>query len=494
MQIKQFVVLLMALLMLGKNAVCQQTFDSATKIWQEQSCIFPDKSAYINTSNIVPKLEQCRLLDNKNISADSDGVSKNLCQLFYSVTFNICQNKNKTWQDFTQRCLKPDLLLQRKPFAEKEICIYAFETKIYAKFFSFLQTSDQCQLICGVNSIMRDVCELYAFIFYQLEHCSEIEQRGTEKPNSVATSNHGENELTSVTQKSPTAPSTSNQTESTSTAQLTGLVSENKTTQGLKGFDNVSTNKALNTAGNNTTSTSIDNETQRSEYTSATKEPPKPADSLKTPAPIGDQPLLLPDVFNQGSKSSDSSKEILKSSASVLISTITSAITKQIETTEMTPTQEEEESTAIDNQSTSQEKVDDGGDDLNSDDQDESPPEENILDTDEPHTVEGDKSKSKTQGANQAVNPLKDYDDDTESSPGSGHFLAYFLTAVVICISGYIIYHNKQKILAFIIEGRNSGRGKRQRSKDVKYTQLKSSVEEVMPSLEQTATGKNFVY
>uniref|UniRef100_A0A0B7AQQ0 MANSC domain-containing protein n=1 Tax=Arion vulgaris TaxID=1028688 RepID=A0A0B7AQQ0_9EUPU len=114
-------------------------------------------------------------------------------------------------------------------------------------------------------------------------------------------------------------------------------------------------------------------------------------------------------------------------------------------------------------------------------------------DIDEP--LENEKDGEQLQGAAKEKGrgePHSFIENDEE--PSSGHFLAYFLTAVVICISGYIIYHNKQKILAFVIEGRNNGRGGRQRSKEVKYTQLKSNVEEVLPSLEQGATSKNFVY
>lgn len=32
-----------------------------------------------------------------------------------------------------------------------------------------------------------------------------------------------------------------------------------------------------------------------------------------------------------------------------------------------------------------------------------------------------------------------------ESEP-EGHFMAYFLTAVVLCVAGYVIFHNKQKV------------------------------------------------
>ena len=27
-----------------------------------------------------------------------------------------------------------------------------------------------------------------------------------------------------------------------------------------------------------------------------------------------------------------------------------------------------------------------------------------------------------------------------------GHFMAYFITFTIVCIAGYIIYHNKQKV------------------------------------------------
>ncbi|XP_067145518.1 trans-Golgi network integral membrane protein 2-like isoform X2 [Centruroides vittatus] len=38
------------------------------------------------------------------------------------------------------------------------------------------------------------------------------------------------------------------------------------------------------------------------------------------------------------------------------------------------------------------------------------------------------------------------------------HFFAYFLTIIVLCIAGYLVFHNKQKIIALIIEGRHERR------------------------------------
>lgn len=58
---------------------------------------------------------------------------------------------------------------------------------------------------------------------------------------------------------------------------------------------------------------------------------------------------------------------------------------------------------------------------------------------DEEDTDKGDAKDMTVKNSNAA-------DSDADESPGSGHFLAYFLTAVVICITGYVVYHNKQKV------------------------------------------------
>ena len=33
-----------------------------------------------------------------------------------------------------------------------------------------------------------------------------------------------------------------------------------------------------------------------------------------------------------------------------------------------------------------------------------------------------------------------------EDEPGSGHFMGYFLTMIVLVVAGYLLYHNKQKV------------------------------------------------
>ncbi|XP_071506256.1 uncharacterized protein [Diadema antillarum] len=70
------------------------------------------------------------------------------------------------------------------------------------------------------------------------------------------------------------------------------------------------------------------------------------------------------------------------------------------------------------------------------------------------------------------------YEEDEESS----HFLAYSLTAIILILATYIMYHNKQKIIAVVVEGRN-GKGRRRRQG---YQKLDQNISEAMPSL-QTA-------
>lgn len=40
--------------------------------------------------------------------------------------------------------------------------------------------------------------------------------------------------------------------------------------------------------------------------------------------------------------------------------------------------------------------------------------------------------------------------EDLEEQDSGGHFMAYFITFVVVCVAGYIIYHNKQKVNIFL--------------------------------------------
>ncbi|KAF4526445.1 hypothetical protein B566_EDAN014057 [Ephemera danica] len=64
------------------------------------------------------------------------------------------------------------------------------------------------------------------------------------------------------------------------------------------------------------------------------------------------------------------------------------------------------------------------------------------------------------------------------------HFFAYFLTLSVICIIGYLVFHNKNKILALVLEGRKGPRGGRssRRPSTSSYRKLDSTLEEAISS------------
>lgn len=63
------------------------------------------------------------------------------------------------------------------------------------------------------------------------------------------------------------------------------------------------------------------------------------------------------------------------------------------------------------------------------------------------------------------------------------HFFTYFTVITVACIAGYIGYHNKQKILAIVLEGRRSrnNRGRR-RPSTANYRKLDCTLEEAVTS------------
>jgi len=67
-------------------------------------------------------------------------------------------------------------------------------------------------------------------------------------------------------------------------------------------------------------------------------------------------------------------------------------------------------------------------------------------------------------------------DDIQVISPGfpeqeDSHFFFYFLSIVLILMAGYLVFHNKQKIIALIVEGRHE---RRRRSHGVGYKKLET--------------------
>jgi Keratinocyte-associated gene product len=64
------------------------------------------------------------------------------------------------------------------------------------------------------------------------------------------------------------------------------------------------------------------------------------------------------------------------------------------------------------------------------------------------------------------------------------NFFGYFLFLMLVCIVAYVVYHNKSKILALLLEGRraNGGRGGTRRKHTAAYRKLDSNLEEAITS------------
>ena len=56
-------------------------------------------------------------------------------------------------------------------------------------------------------------------------------------------------------------------------------------------------------------------------------------------------------------------------------------------------------------------------------------------------------SDSKNRNTNQEKSLPTEYNE----TPSSAHFMGYFLTAIVLCIAGYVVFHNKQKVNIFFL-------------------------------------------
>lgn len=73
------------------------------------------------------------------------------------------------------------------------------------------------------------------------------------------------------------------------------------------------------------------------------------------------------------------------------------------------------------------------------------------------------------------------FKDDTDSN-----FFTYFMCLLLVCVIGYVVYHNKSKMLALVLEGRRqntNGRGGLSRRKHTAaYRKLDSNLEEAITS------------
>lgn len=66
--------------------------------------------------------------------------------------------------------------------------------------------------------------------------------------------------------------------------------------------------------------------------------------------------------------------------------------------------------------------------------------------------------------------------------PEDSHFFAYFMSLSALCILGYIVYHNKRKIIAMAVEGKKGRSTGRRRPNSASYHKLDSNLEEAMSS------------
>ncbi|XP_070156092.1 trans-Golgi network integral membrane protein 1 [Polyergus mexicanus] len=109
--------------------------------------------------------------------------------------------------------------------------------------------------------------------------------------------------------------------------------------------------------------------------------------------------------------------------------------------------------------------------------------EPNVADS---NNVEDDPVQQSTRNQNENVQEVveqKNMQYSNIRTEDDSHFFTYFTVITVACIAGYIGYHNKQKILAIVLEGRRSrsNRGRR-RPSTANYRKLDCTLEEAVTS------------
>ncbi|ESO07095.1 hypothetical protein HELRODRAFT_170394 [Helobdella robusta] len=81
---------------------------------------------------------------------------------------------------------------------------------------------------------------------------------------------------------------------------------------------------------------------------------------------------------------------------------------------------------------------------------------------------------------------------DGESS--SGGFMVTLVIFIVLSVLIYILYHNRKKVIGYIVEGRRKETGRRRKT-DVQYQQLSTSADDVLQKSSANAgTSKEYIY
>jgi len=88
---------------------------------------------------------------------------------------------------------------------------------------------------------------------------------------------------------------------------------------------------------------------------------------------------------------------------------------------------------------------------------------------------ENENIEKPTRTEEDLVETKEDVEDDS-------YFFQYFMVVCVIFIAGYVGYHNKQKILAMLLEGRREKRHQRRRPNSANYHKLDCNLEEAVTS------------
>lgn len=86
------------------------------------------------------------------------------------------------------------------------------------------------------------------------------------------------------------------------------------------------------------------------------------------------------------------------------------------------------------------------------------------------------------------------YANDTAVNEDDSYFFFYFMVVCVAFVLGYVGYHNKQKILAIVLEGRKGRRSQRRRPNSANYHKLDCNLEEAVTSTCSNKSTTNVIY
>lgn len=84
--------------------------------------------------------------------------------------------------------------------------------------------------------------------------------------------------------------------------------------------------------------------------------------------------------------------------------------------------------------------------------------------------------------------------NDQFRQDNDSNFFSYFIFLMFVSVAFYVVYHNKTKVLALVIEGRRSRNysrnGSRRKQHSAEYRKLDSNLEEAIQSSGQVRTAQ----